>query len=167
MNALTPAQAIPLVDCHGDQITTTSLRIAQTFGKRHSDVLKAIRRLDCSAHFGRRNFAPTPYLDSQGKPQTLYEITRDGFMWLAMGFSGATASAWKESFIDAFNRMESELRAGDAKALARAQLELARTQRELIRAQKALLAETGHIAADGPLYRIIGAGVLAVEAEAG
>lgn len=31
----------------------------------------------------------------------------------------------------------------------------------------AVLAETGHIAADGPLYRIIGAGVLAVEAEAG
>lgn len=142
MNALSPAQAIPLVDCHGDHITTTSLRIAQTFGKQHSHVLRAIERLECSQQFRQSNFGLTPYLDAQGKPRTMYEISRDGFVFLAMGFTGTQAAQWKEAYIAAFNRMEAELRAGDAKQLARVQIELARTQRQLINAQKALLAET-------------------------
>ncbi len=141
MNDLTPAQAIPLVDCHGDHVTTTSLRIAQTFGKQHFNVLKAIERLECSQQFRQFNFELTPYLDAQGKPRTMYELTRDGFVFLAMGFTGAQAAQWKEAYIAAFNRMEAELRAGDAKQLARVQSELARTQRQLIVAQKALLAD--------------------------
>lgn len=141
MNALTPAQAIPLVRLSGDHLATTSLVIAQAFDKRHGDVLKAMRRLDCSEQFNRRNFAPIAYLDARGRPQTMYEITRDGFMWLVMGFSGASAASWKEGFIAEFNRMEAELRAGDARQREKLAAELARTQRQLITAQKALLAD--------------------------
>lgn len=141
MTINTPAQAVPLVDVYGDHVTTTSLRIAQTFEKRHKNVLQAIDRLECSESFRRLNFQPTPYIDVQGKPQTMYEMTKDGFAFLVMGFSGQRAAQWKEAYIEAFNRMEATLRAGDAKALARAQAELARTQRQLIIAQKALLTE--------------------------
>lgn len=145
MNALTPAQAIPIVELHGDRIITDSLRIAAMFSKRHDNVVKAIERLECSENFRLLNFEETsnlvPMPRGGHRTQTVYEITKDGFMFLAMGFSGAEAARWKEAFIAAFNRMEATLRAGDAKALARAQAELARTQRQLIIAQKALLTE--------------------------
>lgn len=141
MNDIIPAQAEPLVSLHGDHPITTSLIISQTFGKRHHNVLQSIERMDCSATFRQMNFQLTPYLDAQGKPRTMYQITRDGFVFLAMGFTGPTAASWKEAYIDAFNRMDAQLKAGDAKTLNRALAELARTQRQLIAAQRSLLAQ--------------------------
>lgn len=38
-----------------------------------------------------------------------YHLTREGFMLLAMGFTGKEALRWKLAFIAAFNRMEAEL----------------------------------------------------------
>ncbi|WP_432442364.1 Rha family transcriptional regulator, partial [Campylobacter coli] len=35
-----------------------------------------------------------------------YNLTRDGFSLLAMGFTGKEALQWKILFIDAFNEME-------------------------------------------------------------
>lgn len=32
-----------------------------------------------------------------------YRLTRDGFAFLAMGFTGKKAAAWKERFLEAFN----------------------------------------------------------------
>lgn len=93
---------------HGQPVTT-SLLIAEKFGKRHTDVLRAIGNLECSEGFRQRNFASADYLDEQGKPRPMFEITRDGFSFLAMGFTGKEAAAWKEKFIAAFNQMAREL----------------------------------------------------------
>lgn len=41
----------------------------------------------------------------------IYLTSRDGFSFVAMGFTGTKALEWKISFIDAFNYMENELRA--------------------------------------------------------
>lgn len=141
MNAMTPAQADPIVSLDGDHLSTTSIVIAEFFGKQHSHVLRAIERIDCSPLFRQSNFGLTPYLDAQGKPRTMYRLTRDGFMWLAMGFTGPEAARWKEGFIAEFNRMEAAIKAADTRALTRAQTELARTQRQLIVAQKSLLTQ--------------------------
>lgn len=88
---------------------TTSLNVAEVFGKHHKDVLKVIKNIECSEEFRLHNFAPTSYLDSQGKIQPMYEITRDGFSFLGMGFTGKKAAQWKEAYITAFNRMETAL----------------------------------------------------------
>lgn len=40
----------------------------------------------------------------------MYHLTREGFMLLAMGFTGKEALRWKLAFIAAFNRMEAELK---------------------------------------------------------
>jgi Rha family phage regulatory protein len=85
--------------------TTTSRDIAETFGKRHDDVLKRIRSLDCSTEFTARNFAGSEYTDPTGRKLTEYRITRDGFAFLCMGFTGARAAAWKEKYINTFNRL--------------------------------------------------------------
>jgi Rha family phage regulatory protein len=89
--------------------TTTSVVIAEKFNKRHTDVLRAISNLECSEGFRQRNFASADYLDEQGKPRPMFEITRDGFSFLAMGFTGKDAAGWKEKFIAAFNWQADEI----------------------------------------------------------
>jgi len=64
----------------------SSLDVSQNFGKRHDTVLRAIRKLDCSDGFRLRNFAESTYINEQQKAQPLFEMTRDGFVFLAMGF---------------------------------------------------------------------------------
>lgn len=98
------------------QITTTSNQIAEHFGKRHADVMRAIKRLECSAEFTERNFALSEFLDATGRKLPCYRITRDGFVFLAMGFTGKEAAQWKEAYITAFNKMEAELRAKEKPA---------------------------------------------------
>lgn len=93
------------------QVTTTSLHVAEHFGKRHDDVIKRIRALECTAEFSARNFADAEYIDSQGKSRPYYRMTRDGFTFLCMGFTGKRAAQWKEAYINAFNQMEARLQA--------------------------------------------------------
>lgn len=94
----------------GHQHALTSSRIvADKFGKRHDDVLKAYRGIECSEEFRLRNFAESSYRNAQGKTQPAIQMTRDGFMFLAMGFTGARAAQMKEAFIAVFNDMETAL----------------------------------------------------------
>ena len=99
----------PLVRFSGNRLITTSLAVSNHFQRNHRDVLTTIRSLDCSPEFRERNFTLSSYTTSQGKSQPMYEITRDGFSFLCMGFTGAQAAAWKEKYIAAFNVMEQEL----------------------------------------------------------
>ena len=101
----------PALEARAGQITATSLQVAEHFGKRHPDVLRAIRKLEVSEEFSRCNFAPRDYFDERGKVQPMYDITRDGFAMLAMGFTGKEAARWKEAYISTFNAMEAKLRA--------------------------------------------------------
>ena len=102
-----PSNAVTLKDGHP---VTTSLAIAEIFGKTHKDVLRAIRNLDCSADFNGRNFAPVDYIDPKGEKRPMYEITRDGMVYLVMGFTGPLAARFKVAYIDAFNALDEEAR---------------------------------------------------------
>lgn len=101
--------AIALAVTNG-HVTTTSRQIAEVFGKQHYNILKAIANLDCSEEFRRVNFDVAHYLDEQGKPRQEYAMTRDGFTFLCMGFTGKEAAQWKEKYIAAFNAMEQALK---------------------------------------------------------
>ena len=87
----------------------TSLDVAETFEKRHADVLRDIERMECSEEFTERNFALSSYNDSSGKSNKMYFITRDGFTMLAMGYTGDKAMKFKEAYIRQFNAMEKAL----------------------------------------------------------
>lgn len=105
---------LSLVAVENEHAVTTSLRVAEVFGKQHKDVLKAVKSLDCSEEFRERNFALSKidYQNGNIKKQLpMYYITRDGFMFLVMGFTGKTAAKWKEAYIKAFNEMEAKIRA--------------------------------------------------------
>lgn len=107
-----------LVRLSGDRLIVSSLDISNHFGKRHDDVLKAVRNLDCSPEFRRRNFAESSYTNSQNRKMPMSEITRDGFVFLCMGFTGQQAAVWKERYIEAFNQMEAALRGRSVPAKA-------------------------------------------------
>lgn len=97
------------IDMTGTVPTTTSVQVAERFGKRHDAVLRAIRNAHCSDNFRHHNFADTVYTDEQGKDRPCYRMTKDGFSFVAMGFTGKDAGEWKESYIAAFNQMGAAL----------------------------------------------------------
>lgn len=88
---------------------TTSRIVSDVFDKTHKDVLRAINNLDCSDEFRGRNFALSSYKSKQGKTLKCVDMTRDGFSFLCMGFTGSKAAKWKEQYINAFNEMEKGL----------------------------------------------------------
>jgi Rha family phage regulatory protein len=90
-------------------LTTTSKVVADVFGKAHRNVLIDIERLECSEGFREQNFLLSYYVTSQNKKLKCYNITRDGFAFLCMGFTGKKAAKWKEAYINAFNEMEKGL----------------------------------------------------------
>jgi Rha family phage regulatory protein len=107
-------QELSLVAVENEHAVTTSMRVAEVFGKEHYNVMKAIKSLDCSEEFRAVNFnaSKIDYQNGNIKKQLpMYYITRDGFMFLVMGFTGKTAAKWKEAYIKAFNEMEAKIRA--------------------------------------------------------
>ncbi len=104
-----------LCEIKDGQVVTTSLRVAEIFSKEHNHVLRAIRELDCSDDFRASNFGQSFRIrqlpNGMGERQDpYYLITRDGFVFLVMGFTGKTAAKFKEAYIRAFNVMEERLR---------------------------------------------------------
>ena len=103
---------------------TTSLIVAEIFGKRHSNVLRDIKNLNCSKQFSQLNFelmVVMKELPQGGATKSEYfEMTKDGFSFLVMGYSGERAGQFKEAFINEFNKREAMLKSEDY-ILARSQ----------------------------------------------
>ena len=96
-----------LVYLKNDQALTDSLTIAEMFEKRHTHVLDKIEKIMTdSAENSAQCFFKTKYKDASGKWNTKYLMNRDGFTFLAMGFTGKKADEWKWKYINAFNAME-------------------------------------------------------------
>ena len=108
--AVTQNVTTPTLLLTDGQPMATSLQVAEHFGKRHNDVLRAVRNLGCSEDFSLRNFAQSTYLNDRKQSQPMYYISRDGFAMLGMGFTGKEAIQWKEAYIAAFNAMEARLK---------------------------------------------------------
>jgi phage regulatory protein, rha family len=83
-----------------------SLQIANDFKKEHKNVLRDIESIDCSEQFNRLNFELINYKDSKGRTYPKYLLTKDGFIFLVMGYRGSKAARFKEAYIERFNKME-------------------------------------------------------------
>lgn len=96
-----------LVTINNGQAVTTSMKIAEYFGKKHQHVMEKIRKLldELPSEWGVSNFRQSSYFNVQGKEQPCYEMTKDGFTLLAMGFTGKKAIEFKLNYINAFNTM--------------------------------------------------------------
>ena len=90
---------------------TTSLKIASYFAKRHDNVMRKIRQVksECPQEFALLNFEEADFIDKNGDVQPMFKLTKDGYMLVVMGFTGATAMAIKVHYIQAFNWMADQL----------------------------------------------------------
>ena len=101
----------PSVSLINDKPATTSLAIAEHFGKPHDRVLKDIRNLcgNCPETFSAVNFDGAEYTDEQGKRRPMFIVYFDGFILLVMGYTGKKALSMKLAYIAAFNAMREQL----------------------------------------------------------
>lgn len=137
---------------------TTSLIVSQVFGKEHSKVCRDIENLSCSASFNAANFGVIEYTDSRGRVQKAYQMTKDGFSFLVMGYTGDKAGEFKEQFINEFNKREMMLKSDDY-ILARSQeilhnrLQLAEKQLEL--AQETITTQNEQLKLQAPKVKYV------------
>lgn len=102
---------VEIMKMNKEEVTVvTSLDVAETFEKRHADVLRDIEELGCSDEFRERNFALSKYsVETNKRSYPMYYMTRDGFTILVMGYTGDKAMKFKEAYIKQFNAMEKVL----------------------------------------------------------
>lgn len=101
---------VKIVEQNKEEILTANSRdVAEHFEKQHKDVLESIRNLTAKNSATKSMFIETSF-ESRGKFYPQYELTRDGFSLLVMGFTGSKALEWKLKYIEAFNEMERELK---------------------------------------------------------
>ena len=103
-----------IINNNGGTLTVPSMQIAENFGKRHCDVIRDIENIkgETSTQNCVNLFIESTYADSYGRQQKCYDLTRDGFSLLVMGFTGKKALEWKLKYIEAFNLMETKLKKG-------------------------------------------------------
>lgn len=108
----------PVLSIVKNQVTALSTDVAEFFEKRHDAVLRDIKNLITSLPLQRlHNFVETeilrasPLIKGAKINSKAYRMTRDGFTLLVMGWTGEKALQFKLAWLDAFNKMEEELRA--------------------------------------------------------
>lgn len=136
-----------------NQVLTNSLLVAEKFGKEHNKVIRDIQNLSCSDEFRAANFGVSSYISLQNKELPMYVMTKDGFSFLVMGYTGVKAGMFKEEYIKAFNKMEETIKNGgfNVPKSFREALLLAAEQQEVIENQKKQIEEkNAKIEADKP-----------------
>ncbi|MBT9097503.1 Rha family transcriptional regulator [Methylovulum psychrotolerans] len=100
-----------LVFASDNTLKTTSLKIAEAFEKRHDHVIRDIKKIINSiAELGNApKFGEVEYEDAKGEKRPAYEMDKDGFMLVVMGYTGEKAMAVKIAYIHAFNLMQAKL----------------------------------------------------------
>ncbi|QSR51720.1 Rha family transcriptional regulator [Aeromonas hydrophila] len=98
-----------LVSAQDGEVFTTSRQVAELFEKEHRNVLRAIRLLDCDEEFTALNYELTDFIDKNGDSRPEYLISKDGMVFLVMGFTGKKAAQFKLLYIRAFNWMMEQL----------------------------------------------------------
>ncbi|EJA4488990.1 TPA: Rha family transcriptional regulator [Campylobacter jejuni] len=109
MSVLVPCEIIENLKIVDNKVFTDSLFIAEVFEKNHAHILRDIKNM-CDDEFKTLNFKEANYKASNGKTNPCYNLTRDAFSLLVMGFTGQKAYKWKILFIKAFNEMEKRLK---------------------------------------------------------
>ncbi|MSN96442.1 helix-turn-helix domain-containing protein [Campylobacter sp. FMV-PI01] len=92
-----------------NKVFANSLQVAEVFEKRHTHILDTIKALP-QDDFTKPNFRLSEYKDATGRTLPMYNLTRDGFFLLVMGFTGEKAYKWKVEFLKAFNKIDTMLK---------------------------------------------------------
>lgn len=104
-----PAQT--LIFAQGRELKTDSRKVAAAFGLKHFHVMRDIRKIIAQVpeSFSQSRFGFSEYIDKQGKPREMYEMTEQGFMLLVMGYTTKEAMQIKVAYIQAFDDMRRQI----------------------------------------------------------
>ena len=92
--------------CENGVVTTTSLKVAEIYGKDHGDVLKKIRKfIELIPELGQGNFSESSYINEQNKEQPMFNMDRQGFSMLVNKFTGDEATIFPYKYTQAFERL--------------------------------------------------------------
>lgn len=105
-----------IIGHYNGQPTVTSREVAEHFKKNHRDVLESIRNITAENSAVADMFYETTYTAANKQSYPMYQMNRDGFTLLAMGFTGKDALEWKLKYIRAFNMMEEQLKVKEIQA---------------------------------------------------
>lgn len=108
MNGTTIVDMRQFVEARDGLAFTTSQQVASAFGKQHHHVMQKLESLECSDQFLTSNFSRVQF-EHRGNTYEAIEMTKDGFVFLVMGFTGKKAAAIKEGYIAAFNALAKSL----------------------------------------------------------
>ena len=125
---------------NNNNVTADSRMIAEHFEKEHKNVIRDIGSILSQSPESTDFFMPSSYPDSYGRKQKNYQLTRDGFSLLVMGFTGSKALEWKLKYIKAFNEMEARLKTARIPQNFAEALRLAADQADILERQKPLVA---------------------------
>lgn len=115
MQLANPENFKQFVQNKDSKTVTTSEIVAKVFGKQHKNVLRDLREIfeTGDEEFNRLNFELVEYIDKKGEKRPMFEMTKDGFMLLVMGYKTKKAMAIKIAYIKAFNFMQEQLLSGN------------------------------------------------------
>jgi Rha family phage regulatory protein len=104
----------PIVTINNGKPTTNSKNVAEVFGKRHDHVIRDIKDIISKVpeDFAKPNFGCNKINTLRTScPEEIesYDMSRDGWVLLVMGYTGQKAMEIKLKYIDTFNKMEAEL----------------------------------------------------------
>ncbi|MGV7078492.1 Rha family transcriptional regulator [Testudinibacter sp. P80/BLE/0925] len=111
MQLANPENFKQFVQIKNNQTLTTSEIVAKVFGKQHSHVLRDIRDIleNGDDEFNRSNFGLVEYIDKKGEKRPMFELTKDAFMLIVMGYKTQKAMQIKIAYIKAFNYMQEKI----------------------------------------------------------
>lgn len=119
MNTNTVVDMRKFVEARNGEVFTSTRQVAEAFEKLHNHIIAKVRALECSAQFLTDNFSSVQF-EHRGNTYEAFEMTKDGFMFLVMSFTGKKAAAIKEGYIAAFNWMAEQLGLSSKSLVAKA-----------------------------------------------
>lgn len=119
MNTNTVVDMRKFVEARNGEVFTSTRQVAEAFEKLHNHVIAKVRALECSAQFLTDNFSSVQF-EHRSNTYEAFEMTKDGFMFLVMSFTGKKAAAIKEGYIAAFNWMAAQLGLSSKSLVAKA-----------------------------------------------
>lgn len=100
---------------YNGKLMVSSRIVAKQMRKQHAHVLEKCREV-----LGQSEFCESSYINSQNKEQPELLLTKDGFILLCMNYQGY--NDFKREYIQAFNKMEEQLKSNFEQKLAIAKI---------------------------------------------
>ena len=132
-------------------LATTSLKIAEVFGKKHFIVLRDIEKLIDSGKFSEYNFVFSTY-QGERRQEKMCILDELFTTVLLMGFTGSSALDWKIAYTKEFHRMREELSKPKVLSLPHVNIAIPRVKGD----SQALAHKRNTLAFSSAFYRIKG-----------